>query len=111
MWSPLLVVTLPGHHGTFGLRIKRALVRMNKNETRNAPSRMNPSRCDVVSRKCPLALVLSVRAGITPTSKACAADCCKAVQLDADKPPGTPGARRSSSPVALVFLDGPLGRR
>ena len=43
MWSPP-VVTLPGHHGTLGLRINRVLVRMNRNEprkptkTRNTPS-------------------------------------------------------------------------
>src|SRR5437764_12093222 len=36
MWRPPSVVTLPGHHGTLGLRIRRALVRMNRKETRNA---------------------------------------------------------------------------
>ncbi len=32
MCRPPSVVTLPGHHGTFGLRISRALVRMNRND-------------------------------------------------------------------------------
>jgi hypothetical protein len=38
------VVTLPGHHGTFGLRISRALVRMNRNVMRRATSSANPAR-------------------------------------------------------------------
>src|SRR5687768_6145260 len=33
--------TLPGHHGTFGLRISRVDVRMNVNEMRNASSTRN----------------------------------------------------------------------
>src|SRR3954452_17297327 len=40
MWRPPLS-TFPGHHVTFGLRISRALVRMNKNVTRNAVSTRN----------------------------------------------------------------------
>src|SRR5436190_19219609 len=36
MWSPPSVVTLPGHQGTRGLRIRRALVRMKRKETRKA---------------------------------------------------------------------------
>ena len=31
-------VTLPGHHGTFGLRMSRALVRMKMNEPRKPAS-------------------------------------------------------------------------
>src|SRR5438093_4111420 len=39
MWRPPSVVTLPGHQGTRGLRIRRALVRMNRKETRKAAKR------------------------------------------------------------------------
>ena len=42
--SPPLVLTLPGHHGTRGLRMSRALVRMNRNDARNAASATNPAR-------------------------------------------------------------------
>jgi hypothetical protein len=49
--SPPLVVTLPGHHVTFGLRISRALVRMNRNEIRNAASSTKPTRCSRPARK------------------------------------------------------------
>src|SRR3954471_996275 len=34
--NPPSVVTLPGHHGTFGLRMRRALVRMKRKEMRKA---------------------------------------------------------------------------
>src|SRR5205814_450171 len=39
--SPL--VTLPGHHGTFGLRIRRALVRMKRNARRNETMTRTPA--------------------------------------------------------------------
>src|ERR1700761_1118414 len=34
---------LPGHHGTFGLRIRRVLIRIRINVSRKAPSRMKPA--------------------------------------------------------------------
>ena len=35
-WTPLSETTLPGHHGTFGLRISRVERRMKPNDARNA---------------------------------------------------------------------------
>jgi hypothetical protein len=49
--SPPSVLMLPGHHGTFGLRIKRALVRMNRKESSSDPSRISPARADCSLRK------------------------------------------------------------
>ncbi len=37
-WTPLSLTTLPGHHGTLGLRISRVLMRMKAKE------RMKPTR-------------------------------------------------------------------
>src|SRR2546430_8691236 len=42
--SPL--VTLPGHHGTLGERISRALVRMNRNAPRKATKASSAGRDD-----------------------------------------------------------------
>ena len=39
---PDSVVTLPGHHGTRGLRISRALVRMNRNEQQERSQQHEP---------------------------------------------------------------------
>ena len=49
--TPPLVLTLPGHHGTRGLRPSRALVRMNRNAPRNAANATNPARWPGLSRK------------------------------------------------------------
>src|SRR5512133_1228491 len=49
MWTPLSETTLPGHHGTRGLRISRVLMRMKAKErmkptsTRKMPSRCSPA--------------------------------------------------------------------
>src|ERR1700678_2609582 len=71
---PLSVVTLPGHQLTRGLRIRRALVRMNRNAARNAPSRMKTERGAGSSRKCweiskcrPIGFVLQLAAGALGT--------------------------------------------
>ena len=66
-WSPPSVVTLPGHHGTFGLRISRALVRMNRNDSRNDPNRTKPARWLRSSRKCAgnSKLIVRLRPAIT----------------------------------------------
>ena len=46
----LPVLTLPGHQGTRGLRIRRALVRMNRKVARKAASNTKPVRSGVSSR-------------------------------------------------------------
>src|SRR5829696_1322275 len=48
---PPSILTLPGHQDTFGLRIRRALVRMNRNESRKKASRISPARAEASSRK------------------------------------------------------------
>jgi hypothetical protein len=40
-WTPLSLTTLPGHHGTRGLRISRVLIRMKEKESRKPTSTMN----------------------------------------------------------------------
>ena len=47
---PPSVSMLPGHHGTFGLRISRALVRMNRNDASSAPRTISPARVEAASR-------------------------------------------------------------
>src|SRR5437764_4272047 len=66
MWSPPSVVTLPGHQGTLGLRIRRALVRMKRNETRKAAK---TNRTDDWVDPDPLMLMLSAAIG-RPSSHA-----------------------------------------
>src|SRR3954447_15664880 len=73
-WSPPSVVTLPGHHGTFGLRISRALVRMNRNAIRNAA---NTSRTLVRTAPEPPSrlrsmLIASIHADLPMTPAKCA---------------------------------------
>ena len=52
--KPPPVSMLPGHQGTFGLRINLVLIRIRTNESRNAPSKMNPARSDRRDRSCVL---------------------------------------------------------
>src|SRR6478735_2109135 len=52
MWTPP-VLTLPGHQGTLGLRIRRVLMRMNPNDSSIPASSRNPARLPLEPRKSP----------------------------------------------------------
>ena len=62
--------TLPGHHGTFGERISRALVRMNRNATRNATKASSAGR-DEAPQGSPL--VEMVMWNVAKTGRLCQA--------------------------------------
>ena len=49
--TPLSETTLPGHHGTFGLRISRVLMRMKAKEPMK-PARTQNSPCSSWSTRC-----------------------------------------------------------
>src|SRR5437899_2142096 len=59
------VVTLPGHHGTLGERISRALVRMNRNAPRNATKASSAGRDDVAQGSASPRLMLNSIAAST----------------------------------------------
>src|ERR1700752_1551642 len=57
MWTPP-VFTLPGHQGTFGLRINLVLILMNPNETSIPARSRNPARLPLEPRKSPVSSTL-----------------------------------------------------
>src|SRR6267154_2439121 len=61
--SPL--ETLPGHHGTLGDRISRALVRMNRNAPRNATNASSAGRDDAAHGSASPRLILNSTAAST----------------------------------------------
>src|SRR4030081_2478787 len=61
--SPL--VTLPGHHGTLGERIRRALVRMKRNAPRNAANASSAGREDAAHGSASPTLISNLSAAST----------------------------------------------